>query len=177
MRVVGNVTAYYSKHDFPSHHFLCDFTVRGVHFTSMEQMMMYSKAMLFKDKKNAKRILETNICQAQKMIGRDVTPFVQQEWDEKCENIVYIGNKEKYRQNPTLLKLLMMTGETILAEATKRDLIWGCGVDEDDDRVADPSLWTGQNKHGKVQMRVREYFQNHPEFVLPTKTLATFTGD
>lgn len=177
MRVVGNVTAYYTKNDFPSHHFLCDFTVRNVHFTSMEQMMMYSKAMLFKDKRNARRIMETNLCQAQKMIGRDVTPFVPEEWDEKCENIVYIGNKEKYRQNPTLLKLLLMTGDTILVEATRKDRIWGCGIDEDDDRVADPANWTGQNKHGKIQMRVREYFKNHPQFIPAMSKIASFTGD
>lgn len=177
MRVVGNVTAYYSKHDFPSHHFLCDFTIRNVRFSSMEQMMMYSKAMLFGDKRNARRILETDICQAQKMIGRDVSPYNDEEWSEKCEGIVYIGNKEKYRQNPTLLKLLLMTGDTILAEATKRDLKWGCGIDEDDERVGDPSLWTGKNLHGKIQMRVREHFQKHPELIAPIGKVATFSGD
>jgi ribA/ribD-fused uncharacterized protein len=176
MRVIGNVTAYYSKHDFPSHHFLCNFTVRNVRFSSMEQMMMYSKAMLFKDKKNAQRIMATNNCQAQKMIGREVAPFVQEEWDSKCENIVYIGNKEKYRQNPAILKLLLLTADTILVEATRKDLIWGCGIDEDDDRVADPTNWIGQNKHGKIQMRVREYFQNHPEMVTINKS-ASFSGD
>lgn len=171
MRVVGNVTAYYSKDDYPSHHYLCNFRVKNVDFTSMEQMMMFSKAKLFGDEKCARQIMSTQNCQAQKMIGRQVKGMKGGKWDDedkalwdsKCDQIVFIGNREKYRQNPVLVSLLLLTGDNILVEASKRDLIWGCGLDERDDRIADPKNWTGQNRHGQIQMRVRQYFRDHPE--------------
>lgn len=161
MRVVGNVVAYYSKADYPSHHYLCNFWVKGVLFSSMEQMMMYSKAMYFKDPANAKRIMATNNCQAQKMIGRDVTPFDKEEWDEKSLRIVVAGNIQKYKQNLPILSLLMATGDKILVEASERDTLWGCGLNERDDRIADPSQWLGQNRHGQGQMMTRDYFHHH----------------
>jgi ribA/ribD-fused uncharacterized protein len=171
MRVIGNVTAYYSKDDYPSHHYLCNFRVKTVDFTSMEQMMMFSKAMLFGDKEAAHEIMSTQNCQAQKMIGRRVKGLRggkwddedRKLWDEKCDQIVFIGNREKYRQNRVLISLLLLTGDTILVEASKKDVIWGCGLDERDDRIADPKNWTGQNRHGQIQMRVRQYFRDHPE--------------
>lgn len=180
MRVIGNVTAYYSKDDFPSHHFLCNFTVRNVNFSSMEQMMMFSKAKFFKDEHGAREIMMTRNCQAQKMIGRKVPGLKggkwdeedKRLWDEKSEQIVFIGNREKYRQNPVLLSLLLLTGDTILVEASERDLLWGCGLHERDDRIADPSKWLGKNRHGKIQERVRTYFRDHPE----AKKLADMTA-
>lgn len=165
MRTVGKVTAYYTKADFPSHHFLCKFTVKAIEFSSMEQMLMYSKAMHFGDKVNAKRIMSTDLCQAQKMIGRDVTPFDREDWLVKAPQIAYIGNIAKYRHNPRILRGLLDTGDTLLVEATKRDTLWGCGIDEDDPRIGDPTQWTGQNLHGQVQMRVRQYFVENPQMV------------
>ncbi len=161
MRVIGNVTAYYSKNDYPSHHYLCNFTVKGVNFTSVEQWMMYCKAHVFHDLVNANRILSTQNCQAQKMIGRDVNPYDDAVWVMKRERIVFIGNLEKYKQNPTLCSLLLMTGDSILVEASERDTTWGVGLSEQDDRIADPSQWRGLNLHGKIQMQVRDYLRQH----------------
>lgn len=165
MRVIGNVTAYYTRDDYPSHHFLCDFTIRNVTFSSMEQMMMYSKSKLFGDDECAHDIMNTQNCQQQKLIGRKVQGFNREEWEQKSPGIVFVGNREKYRQNPALLKLLLATYPTILVEATRKDRIWGCGIDEDDDRVADPANWTGENRHGNIQMKVRQYFMDHPDQV------------
>jgi ribA/ribD-fused uncharacterized protein len=163
MRVIANVTAYYSKHDFPSHHYLCDFTVKGVKFSSMEQFMMYCKAMVFNDKKIAKEIMQTNNCQAQKMLGRDVKPYDEAVWEGWRRRVVFIGNREKYRQNHPLLLRLLETGDTLLVEASERDTLWGVGLKETDDRIADPKQWRGENLHGQIQMEVRAYFREHPE--------------
>jgi ribA/ribD-fused uncharacterized protein len=172
MRVIGNVVAYYSYQDYPSHHYLCNFKVKDVEFSSMEQMLMYSKAMLFQAENIAKDIMATDVCQQQKMLGRRIPWSDDREalWKSKCRKIAFIGNREKYRYNPPLLSLLMMTGESILVEATRKDKIWGAGIDEDDDRIADPLQWKGENLHGEVQMEVRDYFRNHPE----AKPLADF---
>lgn len=165
MRVIGNVTAYYSKADYPSHHYLCEFWVKHMFFTSMEQMLMYSKAMHFGDTANANRIMGTNNCQAQKMIGRDVTPFDEADWDIKSEKVAFVGNIAKFRQNPPILALLMSTGNNILVEASERDTIWGVGLSEKDDRIGDPAKWLGRNKHGNVLMKVRNYFNENRHLI------------
>lgn len=165
MRQIGSILAYYTKKDWPSHHFLCDFTVKGISFSSMEQMLMYSKAMFFKDEVNAKRILSTDLCQAQKMIGRDVSPFNKEEWDAKSPQIAFIGGVAKYRHNPHLLRLLLATDQLTLVEASKNDTLWGIGLSEDDPRVADPTQWRGENRHGNVQMKIRDFFVANPQLL------------
>ena len=45
---------------FLSNWYLSDFTVDGIAFSSMEQYMMYKKAICFKDKEVAREILATN---------------------------------------------------------------------------------------------------------------------
>lgn len=159
MRRIGNVVAYYSWRDYPSHHFHCRFEYRDIWFTSVEQFMMYSKAKLFGDEEVAKKILETDNCQAQKMLGRDVQGFVEAVWKAKRNSIVFVANREKYRQNPNLLSLLLLTGDAILVEASERDRLWGAGLHENDDRIADPTKWRGLNLHGQIQMGVRDYFR------------------
>jgi ribA/ribD-fused uncharacterized protein len=124
----------------------------------VEQFMMYAKAKLFGDEKIALEILQTNSPQAAKVLGRKIKGYVDQVWKEKRRKIVFIGNREKYRQNPPLLSLLLMTVGTILVEASERDTDWGVGLHENDDRVADPEQWLGNNLHGDIQMEVREYF-------------------
>lgn len=165
MRVIGDITAYYSYKDFPSHHYLCKFRVKDIEFTSMEQMLMYSKAMLLGEKEIAEKIMATQVCQEQKLLGRSIPWNDEREalWKSRRKKIAFIGNREKYRCNPPLLALLMFTAETILVEASKRDRIWGVGLDEEDDRIGDPMKWRGENLHGEVQMEVRDYFRNHPQ--------------
>ena len=49
------------------------FSINGIGYSSMEQYMMYSKAVCFKDDKVAKQILATEDCAKIKAFGRNVT--------------------------------------------------------------------------------------------------------
>ena len=51
---------------------LSDFEVDGVKFTSMEQYMMYQKAILFDDRELAQQILSTSNAGKIKALGRAV---------------------------------------------------------------------------------------------------------
>jgi ribA/ribD-fused uncharacterized protein len=163
MRVIGNITAYYTKDDYPSHFYRCEFSVRNVKFSSMEQMLHFSKAKLFGDHEKAKEILGTNNCMAQKILGREVRGYNDAVWKARRRHIAFVGNREKYRQNSNILTLLLSTYPTTLVEASKTDTQWGVGLDEDDPRIADPSEWLGENLHGQVQEDVRQYFLDNPE--------------
>lgn len=163
MRRVGDVTAFYTRRDFMSNHYRCFFYVKGasgrlVQFSSMEQFLMFCKAMLFGDIEIAQKILAEENPQAQKLLGRMVKNYDDAEWVAKREGFYLKGLIARYDQNPGDRDKLMATLGTLLVEASDRDRVWGAGLSEDDDRIADPSQWRGQNLCGKGQMKAREYF-------------------
>ena len=135
---------------------LTEFTVAGITFSSMEQYMMYKKAVLFKDQTTAEKILQTDDVAEIKALGRTVQNFDDKIWTKEREGIVYNGVLEKFRQNPELAEKLEKTGEEIIAECAVKDRIWGIGLSmKDDDRLS-IDKWRGQNLLGRILMRVRE---------------------
>lgn len=159
MRRIGGVTAFYSYKDFPSNHYRCNFTIRGVTFNCLEQFIMYCKAMLFGDLEIAAEILAEPIPQEQKKLGRKVKGFVRHVWYQKIERWYVQGCIARYEQNPSDLKLLLATGDTTLVEAAERDDIWGVGMAEDDDDIQFEHKWRGTNLCGRGQQAAREYFK------------------
>jgi len=138
-----------------SNWYLSDFTFKDVDFIHMEQYMMWSKAKLMSDEKQAEAILATKSAKACKDLGRGVRPFNSKLWDEKKEQIVYEGCYAKFAQNTKIKEVLLKT-EGELVEASPFDKVWGIGLDERKARMIDPELWPGQNLLGKVLTKVRE---------------------
>ncbi|BDD79755.1 hypothetical protein [Burkholderia phage FLC9] len=159
MRRWGNVTAFYSKRDFMSNHYISYFTVKGIRFNCLEQFMMYCKAMLFGDQIVADAILVCEEPQGQKMLGRKVKGYDDAVWVAKREGYILIGMIEKYSQNPQERQRLMDTGDTILVEASERDTTYGVGLNENDPRIENPYEWKGANLCGELTMKAREHFK------------------
>ena len=144
------------ENGYLSNWYLSEFTVEGITFSSMEQYMMYKKAMLFQDRETAGKILQTDDVAEIKALGRGVRNFDDQIWIKSREEIVYKGVLEKFRQNPELSAQLKETGEDVIAECAVKDRIWGIGLSmKDEDRFC-MDRWKGQNLLGKILMRVRE---------------------
>ena len=61
------------EYGFLSNWYLSDFTVDGIKFSSMEQYMMYMKAIVFDDKSIASQIMETSDVATIKDLGRRVS--------------------------------------------------------------------------------------------------------
>lgn len=139
-----------------SNWFLSEFTVGGITFSSMEQYMMYEKAVLFKDQTTAEKILQTDDVAKIKALGRTVQNFDDKVWTKEREGIVYRGVSEKFRQNPELTEKLKKTGEEIIAECAVKDRIWGIGLSMIDKDRFSIDKWRGQNLLGRILMRVRE---------------------
>jgi ribA/ribD-fused uncharacterized protein len=125
-------------------------------FSSAEQFMMYSKAMLFSDKIISKQILETNDQEKQKDLGKKAQGFKQDIWDAHKFEIVVKGNLLKFTQNESLKKQLLATGDKILVEGSPFDKIWGVGLKWNDPRILNESNWQGENLLGKALMVVRK---------------------
>lgn len=69
----------------------------------------------------------------------------------------------KFSQNREMRRVLLETGDKILAEASPRDCVWGIGLGSGNPRARDPSNWRGRNLLGKALMRVREIIREEEE--------------
>lgn len=138
-----------------SNWYLSDFCVRDRKFSSMEQYMMYQKAVLFQDTEIAEQILQTTDVGKIKTLGRLVKNYEDAIWSGMRQVIVYQGLLEKFRQNDELKQKLLATQDHILAECAVQDKIWGIGLSMKDERRFDRKEWQGQNLLGFSLMCVR----------------------
>lgn len=155
-------------------------------FSSAEQFMMYCKAKLFNDEDIAKKIIELNntpvvakflnneitseeiinnkllskewsfVQREIKSAGRKVKNYNELTWLDKRKSIVYVGSREKYKQNKHLLDKIKETDGTTLVEASPYDKIWGIGLKSSDARAQKRDLWQGENLLGEILTEVRE---------------------
>jgi ribA/ribD-fused uncharacterized protein len=128
----------------------------GNKFVHNEQYMMWRKAKFFGDEYHASIILQTESPAKCKALGRKVTNFDQEAWDNRAKQIVYEGAYLKFSQNPLHLKALLATRGYDLVETSPYDPIWGIGMSMHTPGVEDPENWLGKNWLGEVLTRVRE---------------------
>ena len=132
------------------------FVLEGVTFSSMEQYMMYRKAVCFGDEKVAAQILTTEDVAEIKALGRLVAGYDESLWNGVRQIVVYEGLLAKFSQNPDLRKQLKETGSAVLAECAVKDWIWGIGLSMHDPDRLDLGKWQGQNLLGYTLMMVRD---------------------
>ena len=155
-----NIVPFFNKKHPFSNFYPAKFTVRGVIFPTSEHFFMYRKAERYSPSGGFKeRILATSDPAEAKQIGRRISNFDEKDWNTHSIEVMSTGIRNKFHQNPDLLKILLDTGDSILVEASPYDRIWGCGISESDPRINDPSKWTGKNQLGKILMQVREEFK------------------
>lgn len=112
---------------------------RNLIYLNAEAAFQAQKESCEKDKEQYTRM---NPAQA-KLVGRNCN--LREDWEEIKEQTMYEIVKAKFTQNEALARLLLVTGDAYLEEGNWwHDTTWGVcnGV--------------GQNKLGKILMRVRE---------------------
>ena len=135
------------------------FTVDGVAFSSMEQFMMYRKAICFGDEAVATQILSTSDVAKIKSLGRQVSNYDESMWNGIRQIVVYEGLLAKFSQNEELKGKLKATENAVLAECAVKDCIWGIGLSMKDPDRLNKAKWNGQNLLGYALMMVRERLQ------------------
>lgn len=133
-----------------------EFYFDGHNYCCMEQFMMEKKAQLFGDKEIRQQILDSHSPDKIKALGRKVRRFDQTLWDQVKYSIVLNGNRYKFNQNRRLRDFLLSTGDSVLAEASPYDTIWGIGLSADAPDAQNPLNWPGQNLLGFALMEVRD---------------------
>lgn len=145
------------ENGYLSNWYLSTFTVDGIKFSSMEQYMMYSKAICFNDSATAAKILSISDVSEIKALGRRVTNYNDSHWNGVRQIIVYEGLLAKFSQNAELLAWLKATGAATLAECAVKDCIWGIGLSMKDPNRLNVDKWKGQNLLGYSLMLVRKH--------------------
>ncbi len=144
------------ENGYLSNWFLSKFTYEGREFSSVEQYMMYQKAMCFNDEKISAEILKTDDVAAIKALGRQVSGYDDNVWNGIRQITIYEGLLAKFSQNETLKQQILAKGDATLAECAVRDRIWGTGLSMTDPDRMDRAKWRGQNLLGYALMMVRE---------------------
>lgn len=131
------------KYDFLSNFYECNIPFAGYNFTSSEAAF---QAMKTRDPDEREQF-ENLGPGAAKRLGRKVN--LRSDWEKVKDDIMYLIVSEKFFLHKDLREKLLATGEEELVEGNYwNDTYWGVcnGV--------------GQNKLGKILMRVREEFHN-----------------
>ena len=131
------------------------FVVDGVRYLTAEHFMMAEKAVLFGDEEARGKILQAPTPGGAKAWGRRIANFDEAVWTQHRFAIVVRGNVAKFGQHPELGDFLCTTGARVLVEASPIDPVWGVGLAQDDDGIADPGCWRGLNLLGFALMQVR----------------------
>lgn len=155
----GNVVCFHNpdeENGYLSNWYLSNFVANGTNFSSVEQFMMYRKAICFCDEAVAARIVLTNDVAEIKSLGRQVANYDETTWNGIRQIVVYEGLLAKFSQNEDLRRKIEATGNAVLAECAVKDRIWGIGLSMSDPDRFDKAKWKGQNLLGYALMMVRE---------------------
>ena len=154
-----NVICFHNPEEengYLSNWYLSEFCVDGITFSSMEQFMMYQKAICFSDHEIANKILQTTDVAEIKSLGRSVSGYDDHVWNGIRQIVVFEGLFAKFSQNDLLKRELLATQEAVLVECAVKDRIWGIGLSMSDPKRLQKDQWRGENLLGYALMMVRK---------------------
>ena len=149
---------FFSKRDpyfFLSNFYPSTFAVDSHTFTSMEQWIMYRKAILMGDTESGNKILRENDPHNVKNLGRAVQPFNEELWNAERYDVLLEGLRIKFKSDAHLEAQLIGTSPRPLGEASQSDAIWGIGRSINDELAQDCKEWA-TNLQGSVLQVVRQ---------------------
>ena len=104
------------------------FYVNGIHYTSSEQFIQHTKAILFKDYSCARKILNTSNALECKELAKSIDNYSKEIWETEAKKCCKIGIKEKFAQNNGLKDVLIYCTENKKIVESANDRFWGTGV-------------------------------------------------
>ena len=145
------------EYGFLSNSFRCEFTDNnGVKYTSVDQYLMYQKALTFNDEEAAKRIIAVNDPAVVRDFGRKVRNYDDEIWKGKRQLILNDAIQMKFSQNAGLQEMLVNTGDALLAECNPHEATYGIGVSIFTKGIDNKENWDGANLTGHTLMNYRD---------------------
>ena len=129
-------------------------------FAFAEKAIMACKASAMNDLKSLDLIVAATTPMEAKLLGRNISSFDEDVWAALACGVACDVVHAKFSNGPPeLAKVLVDTGDKLLAEAAHKDIVWGIGLAANDNRVQTPSQWPGANVLGYALMQVRNVLQ------------------
>lgn len=142
----NTIKEFRGKYFFLSNFYNCPVSYAGLTFENNEAVFQAAKCP-----ERMKEFCKLNPSEA-KRLGRKVR--LRQDWEEVKNKVMYDVCKAKFSQNPSLLKMLLQTGDSVLIEGNT----WG-------DRVWGVCNGVGENRLGRILMKIRNELNQGEEAV------------
>jgi hypothetical protein len=127
-----------------------------IKFNCCEQWMMACKAVAMDDVESFDLIMDEPHPDKQKALGRGIKNWDNDLWATMRYDVVLKGNQLKFSQNPELKEwLLSFHKQTLFAEASPWDKVWGIGLAANNPKALNIYKWEGLNLLGLVIQQVR----------------------
>lgn len=136
------------------------FDLDNIHYSSMEQYIMYQKCILFGDQNTAPKVLLTDDPSEQQKLGKLCSGYINSIWAGARQAIAMRGLLAKFSQSCDMREQLINTNDAYLVECAHSDKIWACGIRLNESERFDATKWTGQNILGFALMEVRRMLNN-----------------
>ena len=138
-----------------SNQYPAPFDYMGIRFESVEQFLYYMKAVFGRSKATAEKILACGSdSSALSKASKKQRLLESNSWEAVRSQIMRLGMRQKFLQNPELRRKLLSTGFRLIVEIPKEGLL-GRIIPANEDWVRDPGKWKGRNQTGKTPMQVR----------------------
>ena len=131
-----------------------DFTFNGATYHSSEQLIQHQKVLSCNDYETVDKIMLTKSVLACKQLSYSIKNYDHQGWTNAANEQCCEGLRAKFSQNPSLLHILLSTGDKLLVECSK-DNIWGTGVPLYRWDCLQKRHWTGNGKLSDLLMEIR----------------------
>ncbi|KAL2802372.1 hypothetical protein BJX63DRAFT_426102 [Aspergillus granulosus] len=107
------------------------------------------------------RIMRTDSPRVQKMLGRKVPNFDDQLWTKASGAIVFAGCAARAEVDEELKGLYLASGERVYVEGSRKDRVWGVGLDWKSKEILNERNWRGSNRLGKAHNEAATYLRNN----------------
>ena len=142
---------------------------KSLSMTSVEQGIMYYKAIIFNNIDIAERIQNEHRPAICKRLGRQVQHYDECVWRDACFELVTQLALAKFSRRDVLEK----TGDMNIAEASPTDKLWGVGMSHDNPEIQFAEKWSG-NIMGRILMCARQMLRPIPYDLNPATSLALY---
>ena len=138
-----------------SNQYPAPFDYMGIRFETVEQFLYYMKAVFGRSKATAEKILSCGgDSAALSKASKKQRVLEGNSWEVVRPQIMRLGMRQKFLQNPELRRKLLSTGFRLIVELPKDGLL-GRLIPPSEDWIRDPGKWKGRNQTGKALMQVR----------------------
>lgn len=126
-----------------------------------EKAIMLIKAILMNDLIIFNMIIHNSEPSKIKILGRKISPWNQELWDEYIEDIAFEVVFQKFSKLTNYTNILLLTDNNIIVEASPYDDIWGVKLSINNSNIYNIQKWKGKNILGYALMEAREAIKNN----------------